>query len=363
MTPSGRALEGPLLSGHDAPGHRQRPADCQRRDHAGRRRSHASLRHRHHPCRDAAAQRVRRDLAVRHQQVVPARRRRQPRTSRPTPTSRATGAFSPTCGASTTSAPSSRCRTSSATSSARPTIHFAVSRNGKRIFTSQMLINGHPDNARDRLTSRILDPLAKETILVDFNPLPGSKIGELTAHFDIVLGQTVEELDGRDAGLGPRSSPDRARQRLIALPRADPGRESTMETSSACVGVHKGCRVCRGRSGRDGGLRGRGAGVGRRVRGWTTASCACRRPSGPWMPTTTARSRPARSTRRRHRSRRSTGTATAASRLTSCGPGAGVRSAVPGGPRPRRPRRSWRSTATGTARWTVVSCRRRCAAS
>ena len=76
-----------------------------------------------------------------------------------------------------------------------PHIHFAVSRNGKRIFTSQMLINGHPDNARDRLTSRILDPLAKETILVDFNPLPGSKIGELTAHFDIVLGQTVEELD------------------------------------------------------------------------------------------------------------------------------------------------------------------------
>ncbi len=83
-----------------------------------------------------------------------------------------------------------------------PHIHFAVSRHGERIFTSQMLINGHPDNARDRLTSRIRDPLAKETILVDFSPLPGSKIGELTANFDIVLGRTVEELDDGTLGWG-----------------------------------------------------------------------------------------------------------------------------------------------------------------
>ena len=92
-----------------------------------------------------------------------------------------------------------------------PHIHFAVSRHGRRIFTSQMLINGHPDNAKDRLTSRIQDPLAKETILVDFNPLSGSKIGELTAHFDIVLGQTVEELDDGSLGWGlgrPETSRD-----------------------------------------------------------------------------------------------------------------------------------------------------------
>ena len=76
-----------------------------------------------------------------------------------------------------------------------PHIHFAISRNGQRIFSSQMLINGHPQNDRDALTAMIEDPLARETILVDFNPLPGSKIGELTARFDIVLGRTVEELD------------------------------------------------------------------------------------------------------------------------------------------------------------------------
>ena len=83
-----------------------------------------------------------------------------------------------------------------------PHIHFGVSQRGQRIFTSQMLVNGHPDNARDRLTLRIRDPLAKETILVDFNPLPGSKIGELTARFDIVLGETVEELEDGSLGWG-----------------------------------------------------------------------------------------------------------------------------------------------------------------
>lgn len=83
-----------------------------------------------------------------------------------------------------------------------PHIHFAISRRGERIFTSQMLVNGHPDNARDRLTSRIQDLVAKETILVDFNPLPGSTIGELAARFDIVLGQTVEELEDGTLGWG-----------------------------------------------------------------------------------------------------------------------------------------------------------------
>ena len=83
-----------------------------------------------------------------------------------------------------------------------PHIHFAISRRGERIFTSQMLVNGHPDNARDRLTNRIQDPVAKETILVDFNPLPGSTIGELTARFDVVLGQTVEELNDGSLGWG-----------------------------------------------------------------------------------------------------------------------------------------------------------------
>lgn len=53
-----------------------------------------------------------------------------------------------------------------------PHVHVAVSQNGKRIFTSQFLVNGHPSNAGDGLVKR-MDPKALRTILVDFKPLPG----------------------------------------------------------------------------------------------------------------------------------------------------------------------------------------------
>jgi protocatechuate 3,4-dioxygenase beta subunit len=74
-----------------------------------------------------------------------------------------------------------------------PHIHVAVSQNGRRIFTSQFLIKGHPANVGDRLVKSV-DPRALQTILVDFKPLPGSKLGELTASFDVVLGKTHNEL-------------------------------------------------------------------------------------------------------------------------------------------------------------------------
>ena len=76
-------------------------------------------------------------------------------------------------------------------------IHIAVSQNGRRVFTSQVLVNGHPANARDGI-SRNLDPRALKTLLVDFTPLAGSKLGELSANFDVVLGVTANELE-----LGP----------------------------------------------------------------------------------------------------------------------------------------------------------------
>jgi protocatechuate 3,4-dioxygenase beta subunit len=76
-----------------------------------------------------------------------------------------------------------------------PHIHFGVSKNGRRIFTTQMLIKGHPQNERDGLFRQIREPAARETVLVDFKPIENSKLGELTAEFDMVLGHTVEELD------------------------------------------------------------------------------------------------------------------------------------------------------------------------
>ena len=82
-------------------------------------------------------------------------------------------------------------------------IHVAVSQNGRRVFTSQLLVNGHPANARDSVV-RNLEPRALKTLLVDFKPLPGSKLGELGASFDIVLGSTVNELEvGPLRGVAP----------------------------------------------------------------------------------------------------------------------------------------------------------------
>jgi protocatechuate 3,4-dioxygenase beta subunit len=82
-------------------------------------------------------------------------------------------------------------------------IHIAVSQNGRRVFTSQVLVNGHPANARDGI-SRSLDPRALKTLLVDFKPLAGSKLGELTANFDVVLGVTANELEiGPLRGVAP----------------------------------------------------------------------------------------------------------------------------------------------------------------
>jgi len=89
-----------------------------------------------------------------------------------------------------------------------PHIHVAISRNGRRVFTTQLLVAGDPANARDPLVQE-MDRRALRTLLVDFRPLPGSKVGELTAHFDVVLGRTAQEPDnGQPRGIGdPEGQP------------------------------------------------------------------------------------------------------------------------------------------------------------
>lgn len=82
-----------------------------------------------------------------------------------------------------------------------PHIHFAVSRNGKRIYTTQMLINGLAQNERDGVFRSATSEEARKALLVDFKPLDGSKIGELTANFDIVMGLTPQDApDGKVHG-------------------------------------------------------------------------------------------------------------------------------------------------------------------
>ena len=51
----------------------------------------------------------------------------------------------------------------------------------------------HPGNAKDGVLRRIRDEKARESVMVDFVPIQGSRVGELAARFDVVLGITPME--------------------------------------------------------------------------------------------------------------------------------------------------------------------------
>ncbi len=71
-----------------------------------------------------------------------------------------------------------------------PHIHFAVKIKGRDQFTTQCYIEGEPQNERDFVLKNIKDPKAKRSVIVPFAPIKNSRIGELAARFDIVLGFT-----------------------------------------------------------------------------------------------------------------------------------------------------------------------------
>lgn len=74
-----------------------------------------------------------------------------------------------------------------------PHIHFAVYVGDRKVLTTQCMVKGNAQNAKDGLLKRIGNEKARQSLIVDFQPLAGSKIGELTANFDIVLGLTPNE--------------------------------------------------------------------------------------------------------------------------------------------------------------------------
>jgi protocatechuate 3,4-dioxygenase beta subunit len=73
-----------------------------------------------------------------------------------------------------------------------PHIHVMIKKGGRELLTTQIFVNGHPQNKTDMVLNGIRDPLERELVLVDFKPVKGSKIGELAAGFDIVIGRTPE---------------------------------------------------------------------------------------------------------------------------------------------------------------------------
>jgi protocatechuate 3,4-dioxygenase, beta subunit len=73
-----------------------------------------------------------------------------------------------------------------------PHIHFAIKVPGEERLTTQCYIKGEPRNDRDGVVRGIRDAKQRESVIVDFAPIEGSKAGELAAKFDIVLGWTPE---------------------------------------------------------------------------------------------------------------------------------------------------------------------------
>lgn len=73
-----------------------------------------------------------------------------------------------------------------------PHIHYKLGRKGKELLTTQCYIKGDPGNAKDGVYRGIRDSKARDSVTIDFPPLKNSRIGELTARFDVILGLTPE---------------------------------------------------------------------------------------------------------------------------------------------------------------------------
>lgn len=73
-----------------------------------------------------------------------------------------------------------------------PHIHVAVRMPGMGQFVTQCYVEGETLNERDGVLNRIEDSVAKASVIVPFVPLEGSRMGELAARFDIVLGFTPQ---------------------------------------------------------------------------------------------------------------------------------------------------------------------------
>lgn len=73
-----------------------------------------------------------------------------------------------------------------------PHIHFKIKKGGKELLVTQCYIKGHAGNPKDGVWRGIRDAKARDSVTLDFAPIKDSKIGELAANFNIVLGLTPE---------------------------------------------------------------------------------------------------------------------------------------------------------------------------
>jgi protocatechuate 3,4-dioxygenase beta subunit len=73
-----------------------------------------------------------------------------------------------------------------------PHIHVAVKIKGREKFVTQCYVKGEARNSQDGILQGIRDVKARNSVIVPFAPIKDSRIGELAAKFDIVLGFTPQ---------------------------------------------------------------------------------------------------------------------------------------------------------------------------
>src|SRR5688572_30104164 len=73
-----------------------------------------------------------------------------------------------------------------------PHIHYAIKMKGKKELITQCYIEGHAGNERDGIWRNIKDEKSRKSVTIPFTPIKASRIGELAARFDIVMGLTPE---------------------------------------------------------------------------------------------------------------------------------------------------------------------------
>jgi protocatechuate 3,4-dioxygenase beta subunit len=88
--------------------------------------------------------------------------------------------------------------------------HVAVTRNGKRMLTTQLFLAGEAQNDRDGVLKGIKDATQRLSVIREFKPVSGTQ--ELAATWDIVLGTTPEDREHGPGGGRPPSRKEGSRR-------------------------------------------------------------------------------------------------------------------------------------------------------
>ena len=69
-------------------------------------------------------------------------------------------------------------------------IHFKIRKDDKVLLTTECFVKGFAGNERDHVYRRAMASKGGQMLPVEFAPVKGSRVGELAAKFEIVLGYT-----------------------------------------------------------------------------------------------------------------------------------------------------------------------------